>query len=262
VRTFARLFVLSLILTLGLALVPAVAPSAAPAARVAEAATNSVDIKGFAFSPQVLTVKVGDTVTWTNSDSVQHTVTSTTPAGVFDSGTLATGKTYSFTFTKAGKFDYQCAIHPTMTGTIMVTDTGQAPAAMTGAPAAQPVQMDMTSTVTTTTGTAAEPNQETIQNLAFDPQVLTVTVGMTVTWTNRDPMGHTATSTNTAEPFGSGTLLTGQSYSYAFTKVGSYDYICEIHPSMKGTIVVVAGGAASAASANPTPAPTGGSKSY
>lgn len=95
------------------------APSAttAPAAAEAQAA---VTINNFAFAPQMLKVKVGTTVTWTNQQGTTHTTTSDT--GVWDSGNLAHGKSFSFTFTKAGTFPYHCAIHSSMTGTIEVTD--------------------------------------------------------------------------------------------------------------------------------------------
>ncbi len=83
-------------------------------------ATPEVEIKGFAFSPGTLTIKVGTTVKWTNQDSVAHTVTSDT--GLFDSGDLAAGDTFSFTFTQAGTFAYHCTMHPSMTATIIVTE--------------------------------------------------------------------------------------------------------------------------------------------
>ncbi|MDR3686702.1 MAG: cupredoxin family copper-binding protein [Coriobacteriia bacterium] len=75
-------------------------------------ATSSaaVTIANFAFSPSNVTVAVGGTVTWTNNDSVPHTVT----GADFDSGPLSPGKTFSHTFPKAGSFDYKCTIHPSM----------------------------------------------------------------------------------------------------------------------------------------------------
>jgi plastocyanin len=82
-------------------------------------ATRQVAIMNFAFSPASLTVAVGTTVTWTNKDSVGHTVTSDTGAWP-DSGVVDTGKSFSFTFSKAGKFTYHCSIHPTMTASITV----------------------------------------------------------------------------------------------------------------------------------------------
>jgi len=77
---------------------------------------NQVLIKGFAFNPAVLNVKVGDTVTWTNNDSVAHTIS----GNDFKSNNLASGQSYSFTFTSAGTFDYICSIHPYMKGAIVV----------------------------------------------------------------------------------------------------------------------------------------------
>jgi plastocyanin len=71
------------------------------------------------YSPSNFTAKVGQTVTWSNRDSAIHTVTSTT--GLFGSGDLAGGGTYSFTFTQPGIFHYYCTIHPWMKGTIVVT---------------------------------------------------------------------------------------------------------------------------------------------
>jgi plastocyanin len=85
----------------------------------APVASNSVTIKGFAFSPANITVKLGTTVTWTNSDQDAHTVTAT--GGAFGSQALNTGAHYSFTFTKAGTYDYLCTIHPFMTATVVVT---------------------------------------------------------------------------------------------------------------------------------------------
>lgn len=80
---------------------------------------SQVTIQNFAFSPAELTVPVGTTVTWTNSDSTNHTVTSDT--AVFESATLARGDTFEFTFTQAGEFPYHCSLHPSMTATIIVT---------------------------------------------------------------------------------------------------------------------------------------------
>lgn len=76
-----------------------------------------VTISGFAFQgPE--TASVGDTVTVTNEDAMGHTWTSVD--GVFDSGSLARGESFEYTFEEVGEFDYFCAIHPEMTGTITV----------------------------------------------------------------------------------------------------------------------------------------------
>lgn len=77
---------------------------------------NSVSIKDFAFTPAVLNVKQGDTVTWINGDSTLHTVNS----NLFDSPNLNTGDTFEFTFKDKGSFEYACGIHPSMKGQIVV----------------------------------------------------------------------------------------------------------------------------------------------
>lgn len=87
------------------------------AAGSALAADQGVTIAGFAFSPKTVTVNVGDTVTWTNNDTVTHTATS---AGNFDTGSIGGGATKSVTFQKAGTFAYVCSIHSSMTGTVVV----------------------------------------------------------------------------------------------------------------------------------------------
>ena len=74
-------------------------------------------MKNFAFSPDSVEIKVGETVTWTNEDAAAHTVTGD---GGVDSGQLATGQTYSKTFDTAGTYAYHCSIHPAMTGTVVV----------------------------------------------------------------------------------------------------------------------------------------------
>ncbi len=93
-------------------------PATTPATTTPPPAANySVTISGFAFSPATLTVSAGATVTWTNKDSVAHTVTSDT--GAFDSGNIAPNATFSYKFTTAGTFSYHCAIHPSMKASVV-----------------------------------------------------------------------------------------------------------------------------------------------
>jgi plastocyanin len=80
--------------------------------------TNEVWIQGMAFTPATITVNAGTTITWTNQDAVVHTVTSNT--GAFASGSIGNGGTYSFKFNTAGTFPYHCAVHPSMTATVIV----------------------------------------------------------------------------------------------------------------------------------------------
>jgi plastocyanin len=75
-----------------------------------------------------------------------------------------------------------------------------------------------------------------IDNFVFTPQTLTVAVGATVTWTNKDDIPHTAVSTEGL--FKSKVMDTDEKFSYTFTKAGSYPYYCSIHPKMTGKVVV------------------------
>ena len=85
-------------------------------------AAAAVSIDNFTFKAQVLTVKPGTTVTWTNGDDIPHTVVA--KDGAFKSKVLDTGDRFSFTFAKAGQFGYFCSLHPHMTGTIIVKARG------------------------------------------------------------------------------------------------------------------------------------------
>ena len=85
---------------------------------VAFAATSAVNIQNSAFAPPTTTIKVGDTVTWTNRDAFSHTSTSDT--GAWNTGVITAGASGSFTFTSAGTFAYHCSIHSFMKGTVIV----------------------------------------------------------------------------------------------------------------------------------------------
>jgi plastocyanin len=75
-----------------------------------------------------------------------------------------------------------------------------------------------------------------IDNFTFGPQTVTVPVGTTVTWTNKDDIPHTVVSTDGV--FKSKVRDTDEKFSYTFTKAGTYFYFCSVHPKMTGTIVV------------------------
>jgi plastocyanin len=96
-----------------------VTTTAAPTTMVPPAPV-AVTIQNFLFSPASVTVPRGTTVSWTNLDPSQHTVTSDV-SGKFSSGILMTGQTFSFTFTETGSYPYHCGVHPTMHGTVIVT---------------------------------------------------------------------------------------------------------------------------------------------
>jgi plastocyanin len=102
--------------------IPAVLTAALSAASIALASAGehtNVEIKDYAFQKPAITVTVGTTVTWTNHDDDPHTVTADDKS--FDSKGLGNGDTWSYTFTKPGRYPYHCSAHPFMKGTVIVT---------------------------------------------------------------------------------------------------------------------------------------------
>jgi amicyanin len=89
----------------------------------------------------------------------------------------------------------------------------------------------------TSPGVAAGPTV-TIQDFKFSPATLNVKVGTTVTFVQEDSVPHTATGSGNSSLIRSPTLTKGQTYTVTFTKPGTYDYICSIHPYMHGSVVV------------------------
>ena len=248
------------------------------------------------FTHQDLTVQVGDTVVWTQQDGVSHTTTSGTPGssdGVWDSGTLRQGESFSVTFTEAGTFAYFCSIHPSMTATVTVvgagaptpsptatpppaaaatavptataTQTPQPTVGATAAPSATSTPIPMPSPSPTATATAEPPPQgetiqATIQNFSLED--LTVRVGDTIVWTQQDQTTHTTTSGLPTVPDGiwdSGFLNNGQTFSFTLTEVGTFPFYCAIHPSMRATVTVIEAGSPDTTSPPPeaTPASSG-----
>lgn len=77
-----------------------------------------------------------------------------------------------------------------------------------------------------------------IDNFSFGPASLTVAVGTTVTWTNRDDIPHTVVSTDDPKTFKSKVLDTDEKFSFTFSRAGTYPYFCSIHPKMTGKVIV------------------------
>lgn len=84
------------------------------------------------------------------------------------------------------------------------------------------------------TNVATEPNTVLIKNFSFDPGILRVKVGTTVTWINEDTASHTVKS----DVFVSGNIGQGEKFTFTFSAPGTYNYSCGIHPTMTGQIVV------------------------
>jgi plastocyanin len=211
-------------------------------------------------------VAPGGTVTWTNSGKAPHTVTADN--GSFDSGIFGAGKSFSHVFQTEGTYTYVCTLHPQMTGSVRVSTTagpasggGAAPAGNTGSGASSSNRSGSgssgstpSSTSSTPSGSAAPAAGATVVEMldsSFAPAAVTVTQGSTVTWRNVSTPPHTATADNGS--FDSGILDEGGSFSQVFNTPGTYSYLCQVHPSMTGSVTVTAsaGGAAGAASAAP-----------
>lgn len=95
------------------------------------------------------------------------------------------------------------------------------------------------SSSSTSSSNAVATNAVTISNFAFSPATITVKAGTKVTWTNQDDVRHSVSPDSPSADFSDGSLFgKGESYSFTFTKAGTYKYHCAPHPYMKGTVVV------------------------
>jgi plastocyanin len=112
-KSFTLLIVLSLITVL------AACSTVSSGQESSGSSDIQVKIVNFSYDPANLSITSGLTVTWINEDSVPHTVTS--DDGVWDSGAIAPGGTFSHTFEQAGTYAYHCTIHPNMKATVEVT---------------------------------------------------------------------------------------------------------------------------------------------
>lgn len=180
-----------------------------------QASSSRIDISDRTFVPANITVSAGDSVQWTNLDDESHTVSATD--GAFESGLMAGGVTFSQVFDTPGTYDYVCAIHPEMRGTVTVAAPPDS-AAGSDVPAAGgdvPVS---------------------IVDMVYAPATVEVTAGTTVHWTNLDAVVHTVSARDGS--FNSGVMQTGVEFSQTFDEPGTYDYFCAIHPLQAGQVVV------------------------
>jgi len=181
---------------------------------------NCSVIENQCYSPDFLTVGLGDVVRWTNNDSLTHTSTSFGSLP-WNSGFLSQNDQFSFTMSAVGIHDYACTIHPWMTGTIKVVNPGG-------------ISIPLDSSLA---GNCDVPNT------CFNPEFITVGSGDNVTWMNDDTIIHTVTSgTPGGGPDGlwdSDDLGAGEDFSIVAPQVGTYDYYCKLHPWQTGVLDVV-----------------------
>src|SRR5712691_4366065 len=171
----------------------------------AGAATATVQITKSGFTPRILTVNVGDTVTWSNKDTVSHQVTA--DSGAFTSPVLKAGDSWSFTFTRADGYPYRDKLHETLRGSVNVNAPGDVTIAQTG----------------------------------FQPGTITIATGQSVTWTNRDSSGASHQVVADDGSFTSAILKQGATYSHMFEDAGTFKYHDGLRPAFTGTVAVAAG---------------------
>lgn len=247
---------------------------------------TTVRADDYTFEPAYLTVPVGATVVWANTDPEAHTVTS--DFGVFD-GEIGPGESFRYTFLQPGVYFYYCRPHDWMIGEITVvvesepgppgsppdsarpatppadstptgTPTTTAPAAAPGtstptmrttvSAAATPTRTPTATSTATATATPTATLTPTltpvtalrsggsgaivqIRDFAFQPASVTISVGQSVRWTNRDQVAHTATG-----PGFDVVLPPGRTGTATFTTAGRFAYICTPHSFMTGEVVV------------------------
>jgi plastocyanin len=195
---------------------PPLAPPPIPTSPPAPGVVAVMIVQGadFAFSPATITIPLGTSVRWTNATSAPHTVTA---SGSFDSGTIPPGGTYTRTFNQLGTFTYLCAIHPNMTGSVIVTNATNPSATPTSSDQAQVALIKHDG------------------NYSFSPAELSIRVGTVVTWINTTGDALTVDGPDFQSP-----LLPkeGGTWNHTFTVPGTYSYTSRLRPEMTGTILV------------------------
>ncbi len=175
------------------------------------------------YDPDMAQVPAGNIIEWTNNDDVSHTVTSSTDPGLFDSSLIDAGAKFQLDTSKLqpGTYDYLCMVHPWMTASFVIG--GPAPAATEF-----PISILKDSSIQ--------------NNPDYDPDTAQVQKGNIIVWTNDDTAAHTVTSAADAgETFDSSLINSGDTFKLdtASLDVGSYDYMCIVHPWMQASFEIV-----------------------
>jgi plastocyanin len=232
-------------------------PNPGTPATPAPPATVSVRLANRAYSPASISIATGDTVVWSNADKDPHTVTERNFA--FDSGTFNPGASWQRTFTAPGTYTYICDLHPSMVGSVTVstpspTGTLPPPPPPPPAPTAPAPAAPAPAPGTSGAGVgAAAGTSVSMFDFGFSPATLTVNAGATVTWSNTGLARHTVVADDGS--FRSPDVRSSQTFTHTFPTSGTYVYICDIHPEMRGTIAVKGAGGEAPPAAAPAAAP-------
>src|SRR3990172_10321555 len=175
------------------------------------------------YEPDVVNVPQGNLIEWTNNDNVAHTVTSSLDFGeTFDSSLIDAGDKFLLDTSALalGEYEYMCIVHPWMTATISIEESKE------------PVIVEVI--------IPAGASTQKIDQLYYDPQDITVSIGTTVKWTNNDETIHTVTSgtleLGSSGIFDSSILNAGSSFEHTFSSAETVDYYCIVHPWMTGSV--------------------------
>jgi len=168
------------------------------------AATTTVTISHTGFHAQITVINVGDTVTWTNHDTVNHQVIA--DSGAFNSGVLKPNQSYSFTFAKADGYPYRDKLNETLRGEVNVNG----------------------------------PKDVTISQNGLAPATINIGAGDAVTWTNRDTTGAMHQIVADDGSFASPVLKQWATFSHTFPDGGTVGYHDALHPTFKGQVAVAA----------------------
>lgn len=193
--------------------------------------------KNHYYSPGVIIVPKGATVTWVNKDMMGHEM-------VFDtidlgSGPFNPGGSWKHTFTAAGKYPYHCKPHPWMKGLVIVSDSAAPLVAGESAPDSQPTASD-----DPVRSAPAAPAAATLRILPHGatPNRITVREGGTVTVVNSDTQEHEVMFDSWTWDFQyvdpGLKLKPGEKWSHTFTTTGTFAYHCRRHPWIKGTLAI------------------------
>lgn len=178
------------------------------------------------YDPDVAHIPEGNIIEWTNNDDVSHTVTSLTDAGdTFNSGLIDAGATFRLDTAElpAGTYEYFCMVHPWMAASFVLGEGG----AVLGAPEF-PISILLDSSIQ--------------GNPDYDPDFAQIPQGNIIVWTNNDNTMHTATSTADPPAFDSDFLNARDTFRLDTSNlaIGTYEYICLVHPWMQASFEIVA----------------------
>ena len=205
------------------------------------AESHTISMVNSTFDPQVLQARVGDEVTWVNDDPIPHNVT----GGALDSGMMMGGAEYTTVLTEAGTVEYECTLHPGMTGTLEVAEAlpgTKVPPASSSTTSGGSSSAAGSAAPSTESAPSADPEEgaknHTVEmdNMVFSPDTLEANVGDTVTFVNKEAAPHTATAED--KSWDSGNMNEGQEWTLKLDKVGTIKYVCIYHPGMDGTLIV------------------------